>query len=167
MELKKKVRFCLLILAPDRVCFFSSLFFLSFFLSFLSSLSFFSLFFFILSFLLSSLCLLFLSWRLFPEHFYSEDRVSLQCSEGIPCAFFISYPDGVCTVEAAAACGVQVISRHVSFTAIAASEDSIFAEDKLLCQVQVLFQIILFTFPAILFIEIQHLTQFIIRFIYI
>jgi hypothetical protein len=68
------------------------------------------------------------------------------------------------TVKAAAARGVQVISRYISSAAIAAPQDSIFAEDKLPGQVQVLFQTILFIIPAILFIEIQHFTQFIITF---
>lgn len=111
-----------------------------------------------------TLCLLFLYGRFFPKHFCSEHGVSLQGSEGVPCAFFVPYPEGVRTVKAAAACSVQVISRHVSSAAIAASQDSIFAEDKLPGQVHVLFQTILFTFPAIRFIEVQHFTRYIITF---
>jgi hypothetical protein len=88
----------------------------------------------------------------------------LQCSKGIPCAFFISYPDGVSAEKAAAACGVQVIFRHISSAAIAASKNSMFAENKLPGEVQVLFQTILFIAPAILFIEVQYFTQFIIGF---
>jgi hypothetical protein len=110
--------------------------------------------------LLYSLCLFFLSWRFFPNHFCSEHGVSLQGSEGVLCAFFIPYPEGVCTVKAAAACNVQVIFRHVSSAAIAASKNPIFAEDKLSGQVHVLFQVILFTFPVIRFSEVQYFTQY-------
>lgn len=105
-----------------------------------------------------------LSGWFFPKHFYSKHRISLQCSEGVPCAFFISYPDGVSAVKAAAACDVQIIFRYVSFAAIAAPQNSMFAENKLPGQMQVIFQTILFTVPTIRFIEVQYFTQFIIGF---
>jgi hypothetical protein len=99
---------------------------------------------------------------LLPDHFYGEHRISLQCSKGIPCAFFIPYPDGVSAVKAAAACGVQVIFRHVIPAAIAASQNSMFAENKLPGKVQILFKAVLFIVPAIRFIEVQYFTQIII-----
>jgi len=65
-------------------------------------------------------------------------------------------------VQATAACSIQVVFRCISFAAIASSQNSIFAEYKLPGQMQILFQAILFVFPAIRFIEVQHFTQFII-----
>lgn len=141
----------------DRTNFLFSFSFLFLFFLFLFSFSFSLLFF-------SSRCLFFLFRRFFPKHFYSEHRVSLQCSKRIPCALFIPYPDGVSTVKAAATCGVQIISRRIGSAAIAASQNSIFAEDKLSGQVQVLFQIIMSAFPAIRFLDVQNFTQFIIMF---
>lgn len=70
-------------------------------------------------------------------------------------------------VKAAAACGVQVIFRHISCAAVATSKNSVFAENKLPGKVQILFQAVLFGIPAILFIEVQYFTQFIMGFIYI
>jgi hypothetical protein len=119
-------------------------------------------------FLLFSIsCLLFLSGSLLPDYFYGEHRISLKCSKGIPCAFFIPYPDGVSAVKAAAACGVQVIFRHVIPAAIAASQNSMFAENKLPGKVQILFKAVLFIVPTIQFIEVQYFTQFIIGLLYI
>lgn len=68
------------------------------------------------------------------------------------------------TVKAAAAGGIQVIFRRVSSAAIAAPQDSVFAEDKLPGQVHILFQTILFTIPASRFVEAQYFTQYIIMF---
>lgn len=70
----------------------------------------------------------------------------------------------MCAVKAAAAGGVQVIFRRVGSAAVAASKDSVFAEDKLPGQVQILFQTILFAIPAIRFLEVQYFTQYIITF---
>ncbi|KKG12642.1 hypothetical protein DU48_04440 [Methanosarcina mazei] len=109
----------------------------------------------------------FSSGRLLPKNFHSEHGIPLQCSKGISCAFFIPYPDGVSAEKATAACGVQVIFWHVSSAAIAASKNSMFAENKLPGQVQVLFQSELFTAPTIRSIEVQYFTQFILGYIYI
>jgi hypothetical protein len=70
----------------------------------------------------------------------------------------------VIAVKAAAACVIQIIFRHISSAAIAASKDSILAENKLPGQMQILFQVVLFSVPVFLFIEVQYFTQFIIGF---
>jgi hypothetical protein len=67
----------------------------------------------------------------------------------------------VSTIKAAEACDIKIIFRRVISAAIAAPQNSMFAENKLPGQVHILFQTILFTVPAIRFIEVQYFTQLI------
>jgi hypothetical protein len=89
--------------------------------------------------------------RIFSQHFYSVQRVSLQGSKGIPRAFFVTYPDRVSAVHATATCCIQIVFRPVAATAVDSSKDSVFAEDKLSGKVQILFKIFLNLFLVYLF----------------
>lgn len=91
---------------------------------------------------------------LFPDHLYSIDRITLQGCEGVPCTFLVPDPDRICTVLAAAACGIQVVFWPVLPAAVAASQYAVFAEHKLSGQMQILF-------PAFLLTGVQYITPFI------